>query len=191
MRIPVNKPHTSTWPAATCDSKTRMASLPQVVSNWWHLIILSPLPTPLLPPRSQITWFPTIRNESFPICRNETVGGKGKVLMNYHHSGKDKIFFIIRCFDSGLMVEERLKRQGRPSGRWGWRREINNASGDVWVEERGKWGGILQQRSRREEGKKSAAGQDSTAWGGEMDKHRRDRRARERWEIRFRGQEKW
>lgn len=39
--------------------------------------------------------FATIRNESLPICRKETVGGKGKVLMNYHHSGKDRVFFFI------------------------------------------------------------------------------------------------
>lgn len=34
MRIPVDKPNTSTRPAAKSKSKTKMASLPQVVSNW-------------------------------------------------------------------------------------------------------------------------------------------------------------
>lgn len=50
----------------------------------------SPSPATIPPPR-----FATIRNESLPICRKETVGGKGKVLMNYHHSGKDRVFFSL------------------------------------------------------------------------------------------------
>lgn len=68
--------------------------------------------------------------------------------MNYYYSCKDKvIFFIISGFGSGnlcppslriskgVMVDERLKRQGRPSDRWGWRRGINNGGGAVWVRE--------------------------------------------------------
>lgn len=56
--------------------------------------------------------------------------------------------------------------------------------------EKGKRGEIIIKRERR--GKKSAVGQDLNAWGRETDKQieaSRDRRGRERWMSRFRGQE--
>lgn len=55
MRKPANKAEASIWPAANSKPKTKMASQPQVASNyWWHLIIPLSLPWtfPPLPPPS-------------------------------------------------------------------------------------------------------------------------------------------
>lgn len=42
MKIPANKANASIWPAASSEPKTKIASWPQVASNHWRHLIISP-----------------------------------------------------------------------------------------------------------------------------------------------------
>lgn len=151
MRLPACKPNTSIRPVANCKAQNKDGILApggiKLLVTFNHSLLPSP-----------ITWLTvTIRDKSPPTVRSRNSGGdrqgsdelpsfmQRQDLSRIPGFGSVYLLPPSHHISNRVMVDEWLKRRGRPSDRWSCGKEINNASGGVWEEEGEKKGeGKLQ-----------------------------------------------